>query len=512
MKRPLAVVGITMLITLFVLCSRQSLLPALFALLATVVCFSVSIFVKKTRQTATLPTVFGSVAVACLLLLVFECFVFIPTEKLNVERGEICATVLEYPYVNEEETRIYFNARITVVDGEKTNVKARLSFPAKPWKRNTPLLPQETLTLEPGDKLLFVGKLYKIAEGSSEIHNYFKSKGICLAAYPLGFVEVDTCKDVSLYNTLLNERKKAINQIVNAFDGDVAGVIISLLMGEKRHLSPSLYENFCNSGVAHLMAVSGLHLSVWIMFIINALKRQKALTKKSIVALMFFVLLIMFFASYSGSVMRAGFMMLLFLFSELFGERSDSLNSLGFSALCLLLVNPYNAVNASFLLSFVSTLVIIVLALPVSDVACGFVNSRIKSKPIKSLLRLFLTGFFISAFVTVETLPFQIEYFGGVSLVGVLTNLLLVPISSPMILCSGIYVMFYFVPVVSDVLFFAANLFVRYCCSIVNALGSMRFSYLNLSEGFVLPTAMLSVVLACVVLHFLKKEKQRRLR
>lgn len=506
MKRPLAAAGISMLITLFVLCKAQSMLLAFAGFFFSIICLVIGVIIKKSRQSAFLPTVFGSVAAACLLLMFFENFYFLPIEKLGVERGEITAIVLEYPYENSDKTRLYFNAKITEIDGKSVKAKARLSFPAKPWKKNTPMLPEDTKKLEPGDRISFSGKLYKIAENSAGIHNYFKSKGICLAAYPLGFVECQKGAVKNVFTILMKERKKAINQILNAFGKETAGVIISLLTGERRYVSDSLYKNFSRAGVAHLMAVSGLHLSIWIMFVLEILKKQNSLTKKKIFVLIVFVVLIMFFASFSGSVRRAGIMMILFLCSELFNGEADSFNSLGFSAVCILLQNPYSAVNASFLLSFVSTLAIIVLALPATNAVVSKLKRRRRPKMLESALGSVAVSLFISVFVNIATLPFQISYFGGVSVVGILTNLLLIPVATPMILSGGLYVMFYFVPLFSNLLHFAAEISVGYCKAVVNLLGSFGFSYAVIEEKYVAVAAAFSALVSLLTMLFFKKK------
>ena len=508
LKRPLAAVGLSMLATLFILCffGGGRLVFAVFA--GALFCLLISLTIKKLRQGALLPTVFGSVALSCLLLFGFELFVFMPVESFCTDNGEITAVIREYAYESSNGNRLYLVADLTALNGSKAKGRVRLSFPAKPWKRNTPILPEDSKLLEPGDKVVFTGKLYKIAGSNASIHNHFKSKGICLAAYPLQSVTVEKQAVKNLYTVLMKERKRTMNQILNAFDADTASVIIAVLMGDKQYLSSELYSAFGRSGTAHLLAVSGLHLSIWIMFLVDFLKKRNALSKPKILFLICFVFMIMFFAAFSGSVKRAGIMMLLYLLSELFGERADSLNSLGFSAVCILFLNPYSAVNASFLLSFVSTLTIIIIAVPVADA----VNSWLEVKTLYRFPKPFKSAvvcFFISLFVNLATLPFQIQYFGGVSTLGVVANLLLLPVTAPLILGSGLYVMFYFVPVFSSLLYWLSKLCVLWCEKIVLFVSSFRYSYLELDESFVLPAAAVSVGVPLLSLFLLKKRKKR---
>ena len=228
----------------------------------------------------------------------------------------------------------------------------------------------------------------------------------------------------------------------------------------------------------------------------------------SILVLVCFVFIVMFFASFSGSVKRAGIMMLMYLSAELLNEQADSLNSLGFSAVCLLCLNPYAAVNASFLLSFVATLTIITVAVPISDA----VNSRLEEKThfrFPAFLKSAVICLFISLFVNLTTLALQIRYFGGVSLVGVLANLALTPVVAPLILGSGLYVMFYFLPGVSTLLFWLSNLSVQYLEKVVLFFASFKYSYIELDERFILPAALLSACVYSISLLLLNRRERR---
>lgn len=510
MKRPLAVVGFTMLSVLFVLCSFQKAISAGFALAALALLFVISLIFKKLRQTVFLPVVFGSAAAACLLLLCFEGAVFLPTDSFCGERIVITATVEEYPHESADQSRLYFLSSLVSADGKEAGGKVRLSFPNREWKRNTPLLPEETKKLEPGDEVTFVGKLYPIAEGSASFRNYFKSCGFCLSAYPLGEVTVQKGKRASVKTVLLHERKKAVNQILSSFDGDVSGVVVSVLMGDKTYLSDEVYASFSRSGTAHTMAVSGLHLSIWIMFILEILRKRGAASKLTVVFMMLFVLLIMFFASFSGSVKRAGLMMLLYLGSQLFSGRADSLNSLGFSSAAVLFLNPYSAVNPSFLLSFLATLSIILFAVPLSDLFTERLKRRFHLRKIPKPLRAVTVSVFISFFAELATLPLQIKYFGGFSSVGAATNLLFLPAFSPAVLCSGLYVMFYFVPLLSKLLLFLAQLAVRYCVFTAELMSSFKYSYISVSEDFALPSFCLVAVFFSLLYLYMRRLKKER--
>lgn len=509
MKRPLAVVGFTMLSVLIFLCLFEKTISVAFFCCVFSILFFLALIFKKIRQTAFLPVIFGSAAAACLLLLIFNGLFFQPVQSFCGERIEITATVEEYPHESASKERLYFLSSLDFANGKPAKGKVRLSFPAQEWKRNTPLMPQETRSLEPGDEVTFVGNLYSIASDDLSLRNYFKSNGFSLAAYPLGEVTVKKHIVKNSKTILLKERQKAANQILLSFDGDISGVVVSILMGNKSYLDDETYSAFSKSGTAHTMAVSGLHLSIWIMFILEILRRRGAVSKLTVIFMMFFVLLIMFFASFSGSVRRAGLMMLLYLCSELFSGKADSLNSLGFSAVVVLGLNPYSAVNPSFLLSFLAAFSIIVFAVPFSDVVIKRLKKFRKFERIEKLLNAVIVSIFVSFFAEMATLPLQIRYFGGFSTVGILTNLLFLPAFSPAVLCSGMYVMFYFVPLFSRLLLWAAQLSARYCVFIAGLMSSFKYSYISVNEKSAAAAAVIVFALLSALYLLLRSEKKK---
>lgn len=509
MKRPLAVVGFTMLLVLFLLCIAQKMTITVFMCGLFLISFACTLIFKKFRQTVFLPVVFGSAAVACLLFIAFECFVFLPAKDYCGERIEITAVVEECPYESTNGKRLYFLASLVSCDKKEAKGYVRLSFPAHEWKKNTPLLPAQTKTLEAGDEVTFVGKLYPIAQNEKSFRNYFKSKGFCLAAYPLGEVTVRKGAVRSLRTFFMHERKKAINQILSSFDSDINGVVLSALIGDKGYISQETYSAFYKSGTAHTMAVSGLHLSIWIIFILEILRKRGAVSKAVVIFMMLFVLLIMFFASFSGSVKRAGLMMLLYLCSELFSGKADSLNSLGFSAAVVLIQNPYSAVNPSFVLSFAATFSIVAFAVPVSELLLERFKKRRRLKKIPKLLNTVVVSVIISLFAELATLPFQIHYFGGFSTVGAITNLLFLPAFSPAVLCSGLYVMFYFVPVFSKLILLLAQFAVRYCVFTAELMSSFRYSYIEVSDRCALPAAIISAAAFAALYYILRRERKK---
>lgn len=130
----------------------------------------------------------------------------------------------------------------------------------------------------------------------------------------------------------------------------------ALLTGNRDALDGQLRLAYKRLGLSHILAVSGLHLSV-IVGGADFLMRKLTVSKRK--KNVFLLLLILFFAmicGFSSSVTRAAVMLGLFYLAELLGERSDSLTSLVFAVALILTVRPFSVYDAGLWLSFLATL------------------------------------------------------------------------------------------------------------------------------------------------------------
>lgn len=496
MKRPLAVVGITMLVTVSALCPTDS--PWLcVAVSAAVFVFSLILFILKRKRLSLLClTVLLTVGVSCLLVLSADALIQKPALESVSRRNTVRLQITDYP--TAKNGRFYYIARLQSADSA-----------IKPLVRLSVSENREiSSSLEPGDEIEYTGRVYIIAEKNRPIHRYYKSRKILLGSYPTGEISLVRKSGHGVMYRIKNLRRRTENLILRNFESETAGLVISVLLGDKSFVSAETYTLFKASGVAHIMAVSGLHLSIWILFMIRAAVLLGLDERKTASVLLFFTFVMMAFASFSGSVMRAGLMMLLYLVGLSSGKRGDALSSLGFSAVIVLFINPYASMNISFLLSFLSTLAILVFALPVSVAVTGKINRRLKSDKFKRITEAVMTSVFISLSVTLFTLPVTALSFGMVSVVGFMTNLLLLFVITPFVVCSGLFVVFSAVPVLSDVIRLIVSLGAKYLLAVVKLFGSRSFSYYSFNSDTVWVWILLVTVFFSVLYFAIKKKKR----
>jgi competence protein ComEC len=217
-----------------------------------------------------------------------------------------------------------------------------------------------------------------------------------------------------------------------------------------------------------------MHLAVMVMLvdiIIRRLRKKHRFIHFGIMCC--FVFLIMFVASFSSSVVRAGVMMLLMLTGQLLDKRADSLNSLGFACVCILLVNPFSAMSVGFLLSVTSVWSIIVIAVPFCRRHRYFLADKLdfSSNITFKITYAIMFSVAVSLSVMVCTLPVVANYFGEISLISPLTNLMFLPVISIMIYMTLICAVLCSFGIMPDFLAYATEAVSSYCLWVTELLG-----------------------------------------
>lgn len=243
---------------------------------------------------------------------------------------------------------------------------------------------------------------------------------------------------------------------------DSAALLKAMLLGEKHYLSEELRQAYIDTGLAHLMAVSGLHIGFvagacflilypLVFYLLWKFRTPWALLGygRKIVALLcvFPVLFYMFLVGAKISALRAGVMILVYLFAVLINREKHLLNALLVAAFLILIWNPEAVVGPGFLLSF-GALLTIVLAIRFMENPSGDALDQLGEVPWYSRLpkprlneaswgaRIYdvlQSTVFITLAALLGTLPILIYFFNHISIGGILLNLLLVPLTALLI-------------------------------------------------------------------------------
>lgn len=224
----------------------------------------------------------------------------------------------------------------------------------------------------------------------------------------------------SLYYRLLEERD--------------ASIACAMVLGEKKDIDPEIKELYRKSGIAHLIAISGLHIALLGGTLYHILR--KLLGGYLCPAMAGGLMIGMYgcLTGLSGATLRAIIMLVMSIFADVVGRQYDSVSAVAVALLWMLFENPYQLYQAGFLLSYGAVLAIAVIA-PLW-------------KQLLHRVPKLLETFFVSVSIQLVTTPIQLYYFYEIPLYGVFFNVLVIPLMSvllPLLVGSGILGNWWFV-------------------------------------------------------------------
>lgn len=278
----------------------------------------------------------------------------------------------------------------------------------------------DTRVLIPGD--VITGSFRFRYTGGDE-PTYHRGNGIHLLAYQKGDLSVEKTNEIPLKDYPAMLRRRLIITLERYFPADTAFFAKALLLGDRTDVNYEVSTAFKVSGISHIIAVSGLHVSILFSLVMLISGKRRLLT-----ALIGIPVLLLFaaVAGFSPSVTRACVMQILMLLALLFNREYDPPTALSFAALVMLAVNPLVITSASFQLSAGCMAGIFLFSKRITEWVNGFSFWKMwKGKTLRVRLRSWISG---GVGVTLSsmffTTPLVAYYFGTVSLVSIITNLL----------------------------------------------------------------------------------------
>ena len=216
--------------------------------------------------------------------------------------------------------------------------------------------------LEYGDKVKIKGEYQEPQcarnEGGFDYKEYLKTLKIYGTIY-VENIEIIEKNQGNPFMLLSNKIFLKIKQNMEiTFNKKTSALMIGIMLGDTTDISEKTKEEFSESNLSHVLAVSGMHISYIVYLATNS--TQKALGKRKSKFIAIIVLIIyMFITGFSVSIVRAGIMGILNCLSFVVYRKSNTINNIAIATLITLMVNPYSIISLSFLLSYGGTIGII---------------------------------------------------------------------------------------------------------------------------------------------------------
>jgi len=263
--------------------------------------------------------------------------------------------------------------------------------------------------------------------GEFSAKQYYEANGIELLMNVRGYSNVSVLDDRGgtwlMRSIVVPVRTYILDLLSSTNPGEEGEFLKGILIGERSGISPATRQSFTNSGVAHVLAVSGSNVAVVaaVLFVLLDFLRLRKWMRivLTCAGLVFYMLL-------TGSqppVVRATIMALVFLLAGLAQEKSNAYNALGLSALIILALDARQVFDVGFQLSFVAVLSMMYFY-PKADTWIRLIQG---TSWWRSGIVWTLRVCAVSAIATLGTLPLTAVYFGRVSVIGILANIIVIP-------------------------------------------------------------------------------------
>ena len=330
-------------------------------------------------------------------------FYFIGTLSYNVKSYEGEVSIVGRVTDNFEESDYYYVVVLddVTINGESAkNIKANFSKGDK--------------TIEVGDILTFESEVTPqslFTLGVLNSNNYRLGVGYTLEE------DVDNVVIATGYTKFDEKVRMAIkNLIYENMSEDNASIAYAVLFGDQSGISFEVNDAYRNSGIIHIIAVSGFNVGFLIAILYTAFSHARMKRLVSFIITCVIIVLYAYFCGFAPSVVRASIMGIVVMTAQIFGRRYDALNALGLSGFIILILNPLSAFDVGFLMSVACV--------------CGLVFftpllMKVLSKCMPNKIASYISA---SLSAQLAILPFLASFGSTINILSFVINLFVVPL------------------------------------------------------------------------------------
>lgn len=359
--------------------------------------------------------------------------------------------------------------------------------------------------------------------GTFDQYIYLRNKGyyLCISN---GTIESGNHRPYSIEGFLYGIKNRCTKIIDNSFDSESAGIVKAMLVADKSTLDKNIKKLYSENGIAHIMAISGVHVAIIGMTLYGFLRKLRIGRLISGTFSIAIIILYGIMTGMSSSTERAVIMLILSIAAEYFGRKTDAPTSMGFAMIIMVLGNPYVILDAGFQLSFAAITGVTVVAPQLRKLLRMFKRfikeadekKKQKHKKIMSLRKMIIklidalvVG--IASFIT--TTPVIIYYYYQFPPYSILINLIVIPLVSLIVGGSILVVLTgLFFTGAAVVMTYPVRLILfgyKYLCIFASGLSGASVLVGHISIGMVF-VYYLSVVLIFAILRMIRIGKTER--
>ncbi|MBQ7375846.1 MAG: ComEC/Rec2 family competence protein [Clostridia bacterium] len=438
-------------------------------------------------------------SIVAMLLAALSSFFFVSLPNGRAEKycGRYIARLEILSQEIESEHSSEYYARMLNAGGEDTRLKVYLicDFPSALEQGDQIIATVDTNSLAPRD-------LPDLDDDCLLVLNVNGDEGVT-------YKKADAAAAFSLDGllALANKLQRAAANYVDEIFGEDAPLVKGMLLNDKSGLSSNTRSQFSRAGAAHLLAVSGLHVSLLLGALELLLKKLLVPKKLRIVVIIIGGALLLALTDFSPSAVRSVFMLFAVYLGFMLSEENDAPTSLFCSVALITLISPHSVNDVGLWLSFSATLGLVVVY-PYIERKLPYIE---KSKKLsKKLLRLGVSTLKVALIAIVAnffTLPIMWYCFGSASIVAVISNLFLSPLTAIFLPLCVVSLALGKLAFIGEGVVFVTALISRAMLLCVKLMANIRFGVISLEYPFAAPLVIVFSIAMSVLLVIKLRKK-----
>ena len=315
----------------------------------------------------------------------------------------------------------------------------------------------------------------------------------------------DTLQTEGISSDTVKDRFHALNQnisqtLYDASDEQTASLLSAIALGNRDDLDNNILRDFKRVGLSHMLAISGMHLSVIILLLDRLLLLLGCRKSWRCISVFTIALLYLALIGFPLSAVRAFIMMSFVYLAFLVSAENDAMTALFASLFLILAISPWSVWDIGLWMSFLA-----VLGILVSDHFIKALSSRLKSSNLKPLakkgLKALLSALIVSLFANVFVFLPICLFFDQTSLLSVFSTLAISPFISALLLLAPIFILSRYLAALSFLspfLSFACKILVQITLRIVSHVSEWKNIAISLHYPY-----LKAVVIVCSIILFI---------
>lgn len=358
------------------------------------------------------------------------------------------------------------------------------------------VLTKDTTELAMGTQVLFQGKCKVFTQQDTSFWDRFAySNGIHASVWTS---QLFPTGETHLYYSLLGKAQSYFKQtIFEQYENkESASLAVGILLGDKSEMDKQTQKEFIETGAAHILAVSGLHVNILIIFfswLAAPFMNKKFLTLLLITLILFYMIL----TDCSPAVMRASLMGILFLIAQNYHLNYNLYNTLFACFSFQLLTQPLNLFHLGFWLSYLAVWGI------------AFFSSFFNSHDKNCILQWFKQNLAISISAQLATLPILVGFLGNFPCLFLITNLVTLPISVIATYAGFFHLLVSFIPYFNAIAAYFAKHSFQFTLKINDFLAELPFASLQFKPNILLFIMVAFLIIGLATILYIRKPQKQ---